>query len=204
MNNLISEVTERVEHILQTLFFFIRFTIDIGQTDYSAASTSIRILTKLNRICLIQIWALSWENLIIRKVQIVQSDQDLCCSLPRQCNISSFYSHNFMLLLWLCRSDCVSPGRKPRRRVFSWQGSYILQTCKKRNSSVIFTPDRLQSWTVDGNRWTRISNSVCLLRYIDKTFFFQQKESVESNDEHKMNFRYVRRCASWNLVVGLQ
>ena len=47
-----------------------------------------------------------------------QSDQRLCCSLPRRYNISSFYIQNFKIL------KLSTPGQKPRRQVFSWWCSY--------------------------------------------------------------------------------
>ena len=40
------------------------------------------------------------------------------------------------------------------------------------------TPDRRQSWTVGGNRWTWVNNSVRLIRYVDKTFFFSNRKKV--------------------------
>ena len=59
----------------------------------------------------------------------VQSDQRLCCSLPRLDSTSSFYIWNFKPLPSFCcwagwfESTLVA---NPRRQVFSQQGSYIL------------------------------------------------------------------------------
>ena len=63
-----------------------------------------------------------------------QSDQRLCCSLPRQSNTTSFYIKNFKPLA----SFCGWAGRfesylveKPQIQVFSWRGSiYLFQTTK--------------------------------------------------------------------------
>ena len=55
-----------------------------------------------------------------------QSDQRLCCSLPRQGNVSSFCDQNFKPHVSFCswlgqfESDLVGNSRK---HVFSWQGS---------------------------------------------------------------------------------
>ena len=59
-----------------------------------------------------------------------QSDQRLCCSLPRQYNISSFYDCNLMILacfyIWTGWFESYLVG-KPRRQVFSWRGSHNLK-----------------------------------------------------------------------------
>ena len=52
-----------------------------------------------------------------------QSDQRFCCSLPRK-YVSSFYIRNFKILASLCL--WVIPGHKPRRQVFSWNGSFLI------------------------------------------------------------------------------
>ena len=55
-----------------------------------------------------------------------QSDQHLCCSLPRQYNISSFYIQNVKPVASFCDRPgqfWVLPGRKPQRQVFSWRDS---------------------------------------------------------------------------------
>ena len=80
-------------------------------------------------------WAGSWENVsyVICEQQrrrsacaSAQSDQRLCCSLPRECNVSSFFNQNFKPHTSCCswagqfESDLVGNFR---RYVFSWRGS---------------------------------------------------------------------------------
>ena len=56
-----------------------------------------------------------------------QSDQRLCCSLPRQNDTSSWYIRNFKILAGLCSwagqfVSCLVGDS--RRHIFSWRGSY--------------------------------------------------------------------------------
>ena len=82
------------------------------------------------------IWARSWENesYAICEQQrrrtacaSAQSDQRLCCSLPRQNDTSSLYIGNFKVLAGLCSwagqfvSYLVGDSR---RHIFSWRGSF--------------------------------------------------------------------------------
>ena len=78
-----------------------------------------------------------------------QSDQRLCCSLPRQNDTSSLYIWNFKILASLCSwagqvVSCLVGGS--RRYIFSWRGSY---TCKI-TSSLINENDKccnyISSW----------------------------------------------------------
>ena len=58
-------------------------------------------------------WATSWENLFMPYAnnkgadQPAQSNQRLCCSLPRLYNILSFYIRNFKPLASFC--GCAGP-----------------------------------------------------------------------------------------------
>ena len=59
--------------------------------------------------------------------QPAQSDQCLCCSLPRQNDTSSLYIRNFKILAGLCSwavqfVSCLVGDS--RRHIFSWRGSY--------------------------------------------------------------------------------
>ena len=80
------------------------------------------------------IWATSWENLFMPYANNKGADQPV----HLRSLISTFvvrYLHSIMslvyiseiisYLLWLRRPVWVLPCRKPRRQVFSWQGSYV-------------------------------------------------------------------------------
>ena len=67
--------------------------------------------------CWTYIWATSWENLLCAICEqqrrrsacaSAQSDQHLCCSLPRYYNTSSFYIRNFKPLPSFCGCRFVS------------------------------------------------------------------------------------------------
>ena len=57
-----------------------------------------------------------------------QSDQHLCCSLLKYLLNPKF--QYFSLSLWLSRPVWALRGRKPRRQVFSWRGSYTQRLWK--------------------------------------------------------------------------
>ena len=105
----------------------------------------------------------------------------ICSRNFESCNFFEIGGHNkFCSVLWsdtwhfaltiflFLKSTCMLS-------FFHWkdhqpkQGDYIM---------IITTPDRRQSWTVEGNQWTWINNSVRCLRYVDKTYSFQLKENV--------------------------
>ena len=82
------------------------------------------------------IWARPWENVSYAICEQqrrrsacthAQSDQRLCCSLPKQNDTSSLYIRNFKILAGLCSwagqfvSSLVGDSR---RHIFSWRGSY--------------------------------------------------------------------------------
>ena len=62
----------------------------------------------------------------------VQSDQHLCCLLPRY-HTSTCYIWNFKTLasFWSWAGWFVLPGWKSQRQVFSWHGSYITKWCQQ-------------------------------------------------------------------------
>ena len=53
-----------------------------------------------------------------------------------------------------------------------------------------------ERWTAIGERGSIMQPAFYGMLIKLSFFFFQQKESVESNDEHEINFRYVQRCTS--------
>ena len=80
-------------------------------------------------------WARPWENVSYAICEqqrrrsacaSAQSDQRLCCSLPRQNDTSSLYIRNFKILVGFCSwagqfvSSLVGDSR---RHIFSWRGS---------------------------------------------------------------------------------
>ena len=80
-------------------------------------------------------WAGSWENMSYFICQqqkprsacaFAQSDQRLCCSLPRQNDTSSLCIRNFKILAgrcsWACQFVSCLVGDS-RRHIFSWPGS---------------------------------------------------------------------------------
>ena len=64
----------------------------------------------------------------MKKKPAAQSDQRLCCSLPGYYNAPGFYIRNFKPLPIFCGAQpvCVLPGCKPRRQIFSSQGSTVI------------------------------------------------------------------------------
>ena len=86
-------------------------------------------------------WARPWENVFYAICEqqrrrsacaSAQSDQRLCCSLPRQNDTSSLYIRNFKILAGLCSLagqlvSCLVGDS--RRHIFSWRGSIIYNTC---------------------------------------------------------------------------
>ena len=83
-------------------------------------------------------WARPWENVSYAICEqqrrrsacaSAQSDQCLCCSLPRQNDTSSLYIRNFKILAGLCSwadqfASCLVGDS--RRHIFSWHGSNII------------------------------------------------------------------------------
>ena len=89
-------------------------------------------------ICLFYIRARPWENVsyVICEQQrrrsacaSAQSDQRLCCSLPRSYNVSSFCTKNFKphasFYNWAGQFESDLVGNS-RSHVFSWRGPYAI------------------------------------------------------------------------------
>ena len=86
-------------------------------------------------------WARPWENVSYAICEqkkrrsdcaSAQSDQRLCCSLPRQNDTSSLYIRNFKILAGLCSwagqfVSCLVGDSQ--RYIFSWRGSSIIVIC---------------------------------------------------------------------------
>ena len=84
-------------------------------------------------------WARPWENVSYAICEqqrhrsacaSAQSDQRLCCSLPRQNDTSRLYIRNFKILAGLCSwagqfVSCLVGDS--RRHIFSWRGSIIMK-----------------------------------------------------------------------------
>ena len=83
------------------------------------------------------IWARPWENVSYAICEqqrcrsacaSAQSDQRLCCSLPRQNDTSSLYIQNFKILAgrcsWAGQFGSCQVGDS-QRHIFSWPGSYL-------------------------------------------------------------------------------
>ena len=95
-------------------------------------SKTVNLFLKIVRC----IWARSWENVSYAICEqqrcrsacaSAQSDQHLCCSLPRQDGTSSLYIRNFKVLAGLCSwagqfVSCLVGDS--RRHILSWRGSY--------------------------------------------------------------------------------
>ena len=118
--------------------------------------------------CLKYIWARPWENVsyAIYEQQrsrsacaSAQSDQRLCCSLPRQNDASSLYIRNFKILAGLCSwagqfVSCLDGDSW--RYIFSWRGSSCtVCDIQERNRNVmeqlkvnkqLFTADVIIPW----------------------------------------------------------
>ena len=96
------------------------------QTPCRVKVTEIKIQVKNSSA---SIWARPWENVSYAICE--QSDQRLCCSLPRQNDTSSLYIRNFKILAGLCSwagqfVSCLAGDS--RRHIFSWHGSYVSQS----------------------------------------------------------------------------
>ena len=69
----------------------------------------------------------------------VQSDQPLCCSLPRQNDTSSLYNRNFEILAGLCSCQFVSClVGDSRRQIFTWRGSTAISLLLKEITAPAF------------------------------------------------------------------
>ena len=113
------------------------------------------------------IWATSWENLFLPYANNKGADQpahprSLISAFVIRCldSIIPLVSIPKISSLWLAsllsRPVWVLPGRRPRRQVFSWRGSYVLQHgiwLTNRNVSIVikqmidFAPDFAHGWS---------------------------------------------------------
>ena len=135
------------------------------------------------------IWAGPWESVsyVICEQQrrrstcaSAQSDQRLCCSLLRWCNISRFYSRNFKTLASFC--GCAGwfvsgLGGNSRRQVLSWHGSYGCEYETKTilsstANATLFFPLYFQDWKIMWKiLWLIIIYIACLSFCIIKSGF---------------------------------
>ena len=93
-------------------------------------------------------WARPWENVSYAICEqqrrrsacaSAQSDQHLCCSLPRQNDTSSLYIRNFKILAGYCSwagqfVSCLVGDS--RRHIFSWRGSNIINRMERSSDSL--------------------------------------------------------------------
>ena len=114
-------------------------------------------------------WARPWENVSYAICEqqrhrsacaCAQSDQHLCCSLPRQNNTSSLYIRNFKILAGLCSwagqfESCLVVDS--RRHIFSWRGSVI--DWIGRNQLILFMHEEY---------WLHIQMILVMVCYHDK------------------------------------
>ena len=85
------------------------------------------VLSDMSHVMIKPVFAICEQQRRRSACASAQPDQRLCYSLLRWYNTYIFYIRNFKPLHSFC--GCTGrfeyPGRKPRRQVFSWRGSYM-------------------------------------------------------------------------------